>query len=67
MTPELTDLMMRYETAADCLKLLEMSDVTGAVFDAQVKRCRALRAQMNALCPDGEHDPHEGNVVERIA
>lgn len=64
---DLKTLMMMWEAAAECLKLLEECGASPEVFAAQRERCGMLRSRMAALTPDSAtYDPNEGNIVAYI-
>lgn len=65
MTTEIRNLYMKLEGAMECLHLLEQQNNAAAI-EAQRQHCRALREQLNDLCPDGSLDVYEGTIVASI-
>lgn len=66
MDADLVTLMMRYETAANVLTLLEETGASADVLAEQLAKCRALRAAINGQCPDGSLSPYEFNRPETV-
>lgn len=66
MTAELNELMARIRSALYALNLLEETGASDAALAKQREHCQALRRELNSMCPDGEYDPHDGNIVASI-
>ena len=67
MDADLATLMMRYRAASQVLVLLDETGASDTVLAEQLARCRELRREINAQCPDSEtYDPCADNVVAVI-
>lgn len=66
MDTQTRDLYMKVDAAEYVLNLMMEVGATSCALDKQREHCRGLRAQLNAICPDGSYDPNERNIVEKV-